>query len=295
MNHSNATQLAKLAILLVEDNPADVRLIKEALAQSLLTSYDVVSVDRLADALKCLDEQLFDVVLLDLTLPDGHEIAALQQAHQHAPDIPIIVFTSVDNEHLVLRLAQTGAQDYLAKNQLSPRLLERAIHYAVERRRLLLEVERGRQHEQQEREMRSLDRLSGANSASAITAQMFGLAPLRESAPNIFYELVLQYGNLLDLCLEQRAYRVEYNVNERLRFMAERIGFLNAGPRDVIEIHTTALRQKTEGASAGKAQAYIEEARLTVLELMGYLVSFYRNYSLGVRRTSVRDRSASGT
>jgi PAS domain S-box-containing protein len=130
--------------------------------------------------------------------------------------------------------------------------------------------------ERLERELRSLEQLSAPPSA-AVTAQLFGLAPLRESVPDTFNELVQRYGNLMDLALEQRAYRVEHNISERLRSLAERVGFLKAGPRDVVEIHSTALKRKTREVIPAKAQAYVEEGRLMVLELMGYLVSYYRN------------------
>ncbi len=129
--------------------------------------------------------------------------------------------------------------------------------------------------EQLEREIRSLGRLSGSPQ-TAVTAQTFGLAPLRESMPDIFSEQVQHYKDLMDLVLEQRAYKVEHSILERLRSMGEQIGFLKAGPRDVVEIHTTALKEKIKGAASQKVQAYIEEGRLMVLELMGYLVSYYR-------------------
>ena len=130
--------------------------------------------------------------------------------------------------------------------------------------------------EQLERELRSLEQLSAPPSA-AVTAQLYGAAPLRESVPDVFGELVQRYGELMDLALEQRAYRVEHNVSERLRSLAEQVGFLRAGPRDVVEVHSTALKGKTRKMPPAKAQAYVEEGRLMVLQLMGYLVSYYRN------------------
>lgn len=133
------------------------------------------------------------------------------------------------------------------------------------------------QIEQLERELRSMERLSGPPQ-TAVTAQTFGLVPLREGMPEAFNELVKRCGDLMDLALEQRAYRVEHNISEGIRSIAEELGFMKAGPRDVVEIHSTALKGKSKGATPQKAQAYVEEGRLMVLELMGYLLSFYRNY-----------------
>lgn len=282
----------QLRILLVEDNPGDVGLVREALKTPDAARFELLTVERLEDARALVETQPFDAVLLDLTLPDSHGEETLVRLRIALQSVPIIVLTGVDDEALAVRLAQLGAQDYLVKGQLESRLLERSLRYAVERSRLLAELDQSRQREQQERELRSLDRLG--STPTSVTAQMFGLAPLRESTPNIFFEFVLQYENLLALALEQRAYKVEHGVSERLRFMAERIGFLNAGPRDVVEIHTTALKRKSREVADARAQVYIEEGRLMVLELMGYLVSFYRNYSLGTRRVTARDSHIGG-
>jgi PAS domain S-box-containing protein len=130
--------------------------------------------------------------------------------------------------------------------------------------------------EQLERELRSLERLS-ASPSTAVTAQPLDVAPLRESMPDAFNELVKRYGELMNLALEQRAYKVEHNISEQLRSLAERLGLLRAGPRDIVEIHSNTLKGQTKVVTPQKAQAYVEEGRLMVLELMGYLASYYRN------------------
>jgi hypothetical protein len=133
--------------------------------------------------------------------------------------------------------------------------------------------------EQLEREIRSLELLSGS-SRTTVTAQTFGMSPLSASQPETFTELVQRYEDLMDKALEQRAYKVEHNISEKLRSMAEQMCFLKSGARDVVEIHSTALKRKGSRATPEKVQAYVEEGRLMVLELMGYLVSFYRGCSL---------------
>jgi len=132
----------------------------------------------------------------------------------------------------------------------------------------------------EERELHMFSQLSSSPPTS-VTAQTLGVAPLREGMPHVFSEQVQHYGDLMDLALEQRAYKVEHGVSTRLRSVSERIGFLKAGPRDIVEIHAATLRQKIKGAAPQKAQAYIEEGRLMVLELMGHLASYYRNHSIG--------------
>lgn len=141
--------------------------------------------------------------------------------------------------------------------------------------------------EQLERELHSLERLSASKTAT--TAQMLGLMPLRQIIPKLFSKMLQRYGGLMELALEQQAYRVEHDISESLRSIAEELGDLKAGPRDVVELHSSALKRKTAATSHAKAQAYVEEGRLMMLELMGYLVSYYRTYSLGSTGVKIND------
>ena len=132
--------------------------------------------------------------------------------------------------------------------------------------------------EQLERELRSLERIS-APPATATTAETFGLMPFRQASPDTFHQLVRQYGDLMELALEQQAFKVEHDISGSLRAMADELGAFKAGPRDVVEVHSTALKEKAGEASHTRYQAYAEEGRIMVLELMGHLVSYYRTYS----------------
>ena len=131
--------------------------------------------------------------------------------------------------------------------------------------------------EQLERELHSLERIS-APPATATTAETFGLMSLHQAAPNTFNQLVQKYGDLIELALEQQAFKVEHDISGELRDMADELGAIKAGPRDVVEIHSTALKGKTGEASQTRYQAYADEGRIMVLELMGHLVSYYRTY-----------------
>jgi hypothetical protein len=95
---------------------------------------------------------------------------------------------------------------------------------------------------------------------------------------------------VLDLVLEERAFRVDHDVPARLRTQADELGFLRAGPRDVVEIHTTAIRRLSRSARAERVRHYLAEGRLLIVELMGDLVSSYRRHSFGVRAAHVRTR-----
>lgn len=131
-------------------------------------------------------------------------------------------------------------------------------------------------------ELNNLARLSGAGPA-AMTARTFGVLPLSEAMPDIFRDLTERYAQVLDMALEQRTYKVQHPISRELRVMAERLGFARAGPRDVIDTHTHALRTKL-GRGERVVQAYFDESRVLLLELMGYLASYYRTYAVGVRQ-----------
>lgn len=147
-----------------------------------------------------------------------------------------------------------------------------------------LAVQRKRREEQRvaqlKRELRTLERMT--TPPTSVSAQSFGMAPFRKSLPEAFDEAVNAYEQLLDAALEQRAYRVEEESSQDVRALAERLGTLRAGPRDVVDIHTTALKNKSAQSNPLKVEFYAEEGRLIALELMGYLVSYYRNRCVGV-------------
>lgn len=272
-----------IQILLVEDKPADVRLIQEYLSRPHRGEFAMQVATRLRVAHIRLQQGGFDLILLDLELPDSSGLETLERVQAYAPDVPIIVFTDKDDEAQSIQAVHAGAQDYLVKGTLTASLLSRSIRYAIERHHLRQELQRARIKEQHDREIAELQRLSTPASI-AITAQYYGNLPLRESAPGSYQTFVERYGEILDLAIEQRAYKVQHPITEHLRALAEDLGFLRAGPRDTIEIHTAALQRRLAGVTMQKAQVYAEEGRLLALELMGHLVTFYRNYFLGTQR-----------
>ncbi len=130
-----------LRVLLIEDNPGDVRLIKEMLVEAGKTNISIESADTLSAGLDLLTTGDFDAALLDLGLPDSQGLATLGKVYVRAPGIPIVVLTGQEDEAVALEAVKQGAQDYLVKGEVDEKLLVRSIHYAVERRRLLAELE----------------------------------------------------------------------------------------------------------------------------------------------------------
>ncbi len=140
-----------IKILLVEDNPGDVLLLQETLADLSFVELEWVHVERLKTAIERLGSAEFDVILLDLVLPDSQGLDTLIQIQAQAPLTPIVVLTGMTDETLALQAMQAGAQDYLVKGQASGSdLLLRSIRYAIERKRIEATLQ------QREQEFRTL-------------------------------------------------------------------------------------------------------------------------------------------
>jgi PAS domain S-box-containing protein len=140
-----------IKILLVEDHPGDVLLLQETLADPTLVKLEWVHIERIKTALDRLESEEFDVILLDLGLPDSNGLDTLLQLQAQVPLTPIVVLTGMTDENLALQAMQAGAQDYLVKGQGSGSdLLLRSIRYASERKPIEATLQ------QREREFRTL-------------------------------------------------------------------------------------------------------------------------------------------
>ncbi len=126
----------RLKVLLVEDNAADARLIQESLAERSDEPFDLETVDTLQTGLQRLSAGGIDAMLLDLGLPDSYGVETFVRAKARALGVAIIILTGMNDDSLALKLVQGGAQDFVAKVDVSGNNLTRAILYAVEREKL---------------------------------------------------------------------------------------------------------------------------------------------------------------
>jgi two-component system cell cycle sensor histidine kinase/response regulator CckA len=132
--------------LLVEDNPGDARLFLELVRETGVEYLKLEHVARLDAALARLSNDHFDVVLLDLSLPDEQGLNTLLRTHAHAPKVPIVILTGLDDEALAVKAVRAGAQDYLVKGRVDGDLLVRSMRYATERWRAVEALERREEH-----------------------------------------------------------------------------------------------------------------------------------------------------
>ena len=122
-------------ILLVEDNSEDARLVGELLAEGGIHKSHLWWAERVSDAAGVLSGRQVDAILLGLSLPSGEELESFRLIRGIAPDSAIIVLSKDDNKYQAVRTFQQGAQDYLAKVDLTPKLLQRCLASAIERNR----------------------------------------------------------------------------------------------------------------------------------------------------------------
>lgn len=127
-------------VLIVEDNPGDARLLREYLAHAAIARFDIKIASRLDEAISSLrareKETAFDIVLLDLTLPDAHGLETFSALTRAVPEVPVVVLSGLDDNVLAVRAVQNGAQDYLVKGQVNDAALARALVFAIERYRM---------------------------------------------------------------------------------------------------------------------------------------------------------------
>ncbi len=122
-----------IKVFLIEDSPADALLLKEALNNDPLTDFQVTVAEQLKQGLAKLAGSKFDVLLLDLGLPDSQGLETFEKAYAQFPDMPTIVLSGLTDETLALQAVHSGAQDYLVKGEAGWNLGPRAIRYAIER------------------------------------------------------------------------------------------------------------------------------------------------------------------
>lgn len=130
----------QIKTLFVEDDLAYAFFLQEQLAQADKIQFDVTHVEKLASAVKYLKEESFEIILLDIRLPDSQGLPTFLSLKEIAPNLPIILLTGLQDESLALKAVKLGAQDYLVKQQTTADILIRSINYAIERMHYLKKI-----------------------------------------------------------------------------------------------------------------------------------------------------------
>ncbi len=207
-------------------------------------------------------------------------------------DIPIVILTEERDRAFATQAIQSGARDCLGGDEVSAPLLQRVARYAIERYRIQRRLDELRTKKDREKEMTQLGTLCGPSNLTT-TLKSLSAAPLMDARPKEFSAEIENYGLLLDRLLEATDADEKNIVKEELHGLADRLGDLNTGPRDLVEIHESALSHKLRSPFITDSSAPVEEGRLLLLPLMGHLVSYYRRLSWGRRMAPAEGRNPS--
>ena len=134
LSEAHNANLEDIRILLVEEDREDVPLLREILVEAKNVRFNIKSVNTLQTGLEQLSAGGIDIILLDLDLPDSHELDTLDKLHAQAPELPILVLTALHDETLGIKALQKGAQDYLVKGRMGGDSMARCIRYAIQRK-----------------------------------------------------------------------------------------------------------------------------------------------------------------
>lgn len=166
-----------LRILLIEDSETDRIFIRRLLDKALDSDCHVTATERLSEALNRIstahsDGKPFDAALLDMTLPDSVGPSACEKLRLAAPELPVLVLTGIDDEEIALESLNQGAQDFLVKGHTDPRLLARAIRYAIERKRGEVDLQKARRRIQRQQHLAEVAHLARLNTMGEMASGM---------------------------------------------------------------------------------------------------------------------------
>lgn len=221
-----------LRVLLIEDNPGDVRLIREMLVDAKYAKFSLECVDRLRDGLARLTETEFDVVLLDLSLPDSNGLDTFITFQNAAPDLPIVVLSGLNDETAAVACVNAGAQDYLIKGQVDSHLLIRSLRYAVARGGL--ERERS---QLLERERAARSQAEAANRAKDEFLAMVSHELRTPLSAMVGWSRMLRSGKLDPITADRGMDAIERNARAQTQLIEDLL--------DISRITTGKLRLKT--------------------------------------------------
>jgi DNA-binding NarL/FixJ family response regulator len=221
-----------------------------------------------------------DLIVVDLdALSQESTFAVVRRLGEAFPAVPLVAVATDCSDELTIAALQAGADECLRKDA-SRDAARHGFDHAMAHASSKAAMDERRIQAEHDRELRGLSTLCGP-SPLPITERSFGMVSLASRAPQQFAKLVRIYGVVLDAAMQHRSMKHEGDLTVELSDLADQLGMLGAGPRDVIDLHKAVIAAGIQGQGSRRAKTYLEESRLLLLQLMGYLVSFYRNLSWG--------------
>ena len=236
---------SKIDVLLIEDNPGDVHLVKTLLAQSNQANNSpslihLTHTEKLNSAQTLLATKPYDLVLMDLSLPDAHGLDSFLEINKFQPTVPIVILSSHTDHETAIQAVQLGAQDYLSKDDLSANMLVKTIHHTIERHRLLLEIsQRASELETQNLALNDFAH-TVAHQIQGLLSQMVGYASLVDS--HYQEQLSVPARQAVDQIM-QSGYKMNNVITELLFLSSMRSENIQVGELDNRRILTEVLKR----------------------------------------------------
>jgi len=258
------TEQPPKTILVVDDDSDNRSLLKDLLEREM---YSVEEADSAEDCLGKLKQRKPDLVVLDVMMPgmSGTDLCAVIKQDPRFMDVMVILVSGVriTSEDHVFGL-EIGADDYITR-PFQPREL-------VARVEALFRLRDGPGSFRRQSPYAFFEQ-----PGTEQTAGVYGQQAIRRSYPDEFAKLRDRYADIINEAVEQRFYKSDGTASDMTRELAHQLGFLKAGARDVIELHKAALEKLSLRGSARRAFYIKEESRLLLVEVMGYLLNYYRS------------------
>lgn len=268
-----ALEASEIHVLLVEDDPLDAELAQRSVSGGA-TRFVFTHVARVSEAIERFESAPVDCVLLDLNLPDSQGVDSVRQIRERATTAPIVVLTGAEDPNLGELCIEAGADDFISKDDGRPTVLLRSVLRVINRFR----NEQSRQAEQTRREYSAM---SFSGTSTEVTRQLSGSLSVRERlTASAWHQLTRDYMAVVEAYLRHLVV-VREKPTMQMEGLVTRLGDLGAGPRDLVEIHLSALDELIKKVAPDLGNSMTTESRLLALEMMGHLVEYYR---VGVRR-----------
>ena len=255
-------------VLLVEDDEDDAILVQDYLDESE-PPCTVTLVESLADAVERMHrpDATFDIVLLDLSLPDSRGLDTLTGVLDSGHDLPVIVLTGLDDRDLAARAVRRGAQEYLVKGEFDGPSLRRTIRHAVQRWRRLHEVAASRADDHARALNARMQADVAAMAPEGATAHTPALVRAGDSELDL---LVVRYADVVAAYVDAvRGKRVKPTGS--LQEVAVRLAAMRVPASYAVHMHLRALGQ----LEASDDPVFARESKLTLLALLGELADAY--------------------
>lgn len=258
-----------IRVLMVEDDEDDYILVRDMLAEGGDDRYQIDWVNNYDKGLEAIGRREHNLYLIDYRLGVDSGLDLLRAAIRLRCRAPVVVMTGQGDRSLDFEAMRSGAADFIEKGNFDGLMLERSLRYAINRYSY--------QHEQESRLYERFVELV----ASETMDSSAGKRLLCEEVPELYDEMKQRYDAVLDFALREDDV-AQKEVSNRLLAFAEHLGFLGANAVDLLNINAEVVAARVSSVDPNKCKHDKSREPLLMLELMGYLVSYYRERVLHI-------------